>query len=101
MFGFFALANMQFDSTIMKYFWVLFSLLMLAFLFLIAAIGSNVSSTPCGQENLGYLGIGLIYAMILLSLLACGYLLWNTMRNIYTYYFKNKDFIVNLDQQKV
>jgi hypothetical protein len=49
MFGFFAFASDQFDSHIMKYFWVLFAILLLAFLFLLTAIGSNVSAAPCGQ----------------------------------------------------
>lgn len=46
--GFFAVANDAFESVIIKGFWILFSLLMLAFLFLLAALGSNISTAPCG-----------------------------------------------------
>jgi hypothetical protein len=46
--GFFAVINDAFDSVIIKAFWIIFSLLMLAFLFLLAALGSNISTAPCG-----------------------------------------------------
>lgn len=46
--GFFAIVNDAFGSVIIKAFWIVFSLLMLAFLFLLAALGSNISTEPCG-----------------------------------------------------
>lgn len=83
LFGFFAFRSSQFQSTIIKYFWVIFSLLMLAFLLLLAAIGSNASGAPCGQEDLGYLGIGFLIALIIAALIACGYLFWITFFDLY------------------
>jgi len=49
LFGFFAFANSAFNSVLMKYFWFLLALLLLAFLFLLSALGSNISGVPCGQ----------------------------------------------------
>jgi hypothetical protein len=49
LFGFFAFRNETFSSNIIKFFWVLFAILMLAFLLLLAALGSNVETAPCGQ----------------------------------------------------
>ncbi len=99
LFGFFAFRSNQFDSNIIKYFWVIFALLMLAFLLLLAAIGSNMSGAPCGQENLGYLGIGFIFALILASLVACAYLAWITIYSLYDYFCKSGPFIVNIDKK--
>lgn len=99
LFGFFAFQSSQFESPIIKYFWVLFSLLMLAFLLLLAGLGSNISGAPCGQENLGYLGIGFLYGLLILGLIATGYLLWITIFHIYDKFFKGQPLIVDMDQK--
>ena len=93
LFGFFALVNSQFNSTIIKIFFVLFALLLLAFLFLLAALGSTVSTSPCGQEGLGYLGIGFLYALVVLSLIASLYLVWFTLFNMYSHFWKDRPII--------
>ena len=100
-FGFFAFMNTAFDSVIIKYFWVIFSLLMLAFLLLLAAMGSNVSTAPCGQENLGYLAIGLLYAMLIAALIASLYLLWLTLLSLYSNYCKGRPMVVPFEQKKI
>jgi hypothetical protein len=61
---------------------------MIAFLLLLAGIGSNVSSAPCDQEGIGYLGIGFLYLMILASLVACGAFIWLTGFELYQNYFE-------------
>lgn len=77
----------QFQSRFVKYFWIIFAALMIAFLLLLAGIGSNVSSAPCNEENMGYLGIGFLYLLILASLVACGALAWLTGFELYQHYF--------------
>lgn len=84
----------------MRIFWILFAALLLAFLFLLASLASNSSSAPCDHETIGYLGIGLLYALILLALLASLLIFWFTIFGIYNNYFKNKKFIVNLEDKK-
>lgn len=43
----YAAASNHFNSTIIRIFWILFSALLLAFLFLLASLASNSSSAPC------------------------------------------------------
>lgn len=45
----FAAVNSHFLSLAMKVFWIVFCALLLAFLFLLAGIGSNASAAPCDQ----------------------------------------------------
>ena len=49
LFGFLAFENDKFISPIIKYFWFFLAIFLLAFLFLLAAIGSNISGVACGQ----------------------------------------------------
>ena len=100
LFGFFAFVNSLFTSIIIKIFWVIFSLLMLAFLLLLAALGSNVTTSPCGLENLGYLGIGFLYALIIMAIIASLFLLWLVLYHIYSSYCKGKPFITDYNQVK-
>ena len=101
LFGFFAYANKMFTSVIIKAFWIIFSLLMLAFLLLLAALGSNVTTAPCGLENLGYLAIGFLYALIIMALIASIYLLWFTLFFIYSEYCKGRPCITDFNQVKL
>lgn len=43
----FAASSEHFTNWPLKFFWVVFCALLLAFLFLLAGIGSNTSSAPC------------------------------------------------------
>ena len=43
----FAAVSDQFDSWLMKAFWIIFSLLLIATLLLLAGIGSSITATPC------------------------------------------------------
>lgn len=96
----FAAASNHFQSQAMRVFWVVFCALLLAFLFLLAGIGSNASAAPCDQESLGYLGIGFLYALILAALMVCCLLLWFTLYGLYSNYFKDKHFVVSLADAK-
>ena len=73
---------------------------MLAFLLLLAALGSNVTTSPCGLENLGYLAIGFLYAMIIMALIASLFLLWLVLFHLYSEYCKGKPFITDYDKVK-
>lgn len=96
----FAAAGDHFDSKMIKVFWILFSALLIAFLLLLAAMGSTRSVAACDLENLGYLGIGFLYMLIVLSLIMCLYLLWQTCLNLYFGFFKSKRMFVNLEDNK-
>lgn len=96
----FAAASPHFLSLAMRIFWIVFCALLLAFLFLLAGIGSNASAAPCDQESLGYLGIGFLYALLLAALMVCCLLLWFTIFALYNNYFKNKPFVVSLADAK-
>lgn len=100
----FAAVNDQFDSGLMKAFWIIFSLLLIAFLLLLAAIGSTITAAPCDLENLGYLGIGFLFALLLAALIASLYLLYLTLDSLYQTYFKSKRLIVpvgDIDESEV
>jgi hypothetical protein len=45
----FAAVNGHFNSLGIKIFWIIFAALLLAFLFLLAGLGSNSSAAPCDQ----------------------------------------------------
>ncbi len=96
----FAASSDHFVSWPLKLFWIVFCSLLLAFLFLMAGIGSNASTSPCDQENLGYLGIGFLYALILLAAIASIWILWFTVYQIYNNYFKERRFIESTNDKK-
>lgn len=56
---------------------------MLAYQLVHAGIGSNRALSTYDQWNTGYLGIGLIYAMILAAIIFSGYLIYKLLTNLY------------------
>lgn len=62
---------------------------MLAYLLLHAGIGSNRSIGTYDQWNTGYLGIGIIYAMIITAILFTAYLLYKFFKEMYANYHKH------------
>lgn len=92
----FAAASSHFIDNFSRYFWIIFSILMIAFLLLLAGVGSNVSTASCDQENLGFLGIGFLYAMMIAALILSGYLIWKTGSFIYDHHIGNGKFFTPL-----
>jgi hypothetical protein len=79
----FAAASKQFTSKIPKYFFVGIGLLMIAYQLVHAGIGSNRALTTYDQWNTGYLGVGIIYALLLAGIIFSGYLIYKLLSNIY------------------
>lgn len=71
---------------------------MLAYLLLHAGIGSNRAIGTYDQWNTGYLGIGLIYSMLLSAIIFSGYLLYKSFMGIYDGHIKN-GFWQDLDKK--
>jgi len=94
----FAVAASHFDNIIYKIYFIVFTLLMLAYLLLHAGIGSNRAIGTYDQWNTGYLGIGLIYAMLLSAIIFSAYLLYKSFRGIYDNHLKN-GFWQDLDKK--
>jgi hypothetical protein len=72
----FIIASSFFTDKIIKIFFIAILILMVAYLFLHAGLGSNRSLSTFDQWNTGYLGIGLIYALIIVAVLFTGYLVY-------------------------
>lgn len=90
----------HFESTISKIFWVLFPLLLVGFLFLLSGMSSSLVSAPCGHENLGFLGIGLLYGALIAAGLYSGYLMYNTSLGLYNNHIKPHGFFVSQEEAK-
>ena len=85
----FAAIGSHFFNVIHKIYFIIFTLLMLSYLFLHAGIGSNRAIGTYDQWNTGYLGIGLIYAMLLSAIIFSAYLLYKSFRGIYDNHLKD------------
>ncbi len=48
-----------------------------------AGVGSNRALSTYDQWNTGYLGIGILYALILVGVIFSGYLLYKLFQNLY------------------
>lgn len=72
----FILASTFIKDKIIKGFLVVFLVVIIGYLFLHAGIGSNRTMATFDKWNIGYVGIGLLYALILTSILFTGYLLY-------------------------
>lgn len=48
-----------------------------------AGVGSNRALSTYDQWNTGYLGIGIIYALLLAGIIFSGYLLYKLFTNLY------------------
>jgi hypothetical protein len=79
----FAAASHHFQSKIPRFFFAGIGLLMVAYELIHAGVGSNRALSTYDQWNTGYLGIGIIYAIILVSMLFCGYLIYKLLTNLY------------------
>lgn len=79
----FAAASSHFDNKIPKYFFVCIGLLMIAYELVHAGIGSNRALSTYDQWNTGYLGVGIIYALLLTGIIFSGYLIYKLVSNIY------------------
>jgi len=58
-------------------------ILMLAYLLLHAGIGSNRSIGTYDQWNTGYLGVGILYALLITAILFTAYLLYRFFKEAY------------------
>ncbi len=72
----FTLSGSFFINKVMKVFFVIFMILMIAYLLLHAGIGSNRSIGTYDQWNTGYLCIGILYALLITAILFTAYLLY-------------------------
>lgn len=72
----FTVAASFFVNKVIKVFFIIFMILMLAYLLLHAGIGSNRSIGTYDQWNTGYLGIGILYALLITAILFTAYLLY-------------------------
>jgi hypothetical protein len=72
----FTVAASFFVNKVIKIFFIIFMILMLAYLLLHAGIGSNRSIGTYDQWNTGYLGIGILYALLITAILFTAYLLY-------------------------
>lgn len=78
-----AAALKHFTNKIPKFFWIAIGILMIGYLLVHAGIGSNRALSTYDQWNTGYLGIGIIYAMLLAGVIFSGYLVYKLLRNLY------------------
>ena len=72
-----------FVDVIFKIFFIVMGVLMLAYLLLHAGIGSNRAIGTSDQWNTGYLGVGILYALLLTAILFTGYLLYRLFKAMY------------------
>lgn len=80
----FAASSHHFENPIPKIYFVVSSILMIGYVLLHAGIGSNRALSTVDQWNIGYLGIGILYALILTALLFSIYLIFKTLKCILT-----------------
>lgn len=80
----FAASSNHFDNPIPKIYFVVSTILMIGYVLLHAGIGSNRALSTVDQWNIGYLGIGILYALILTALLFSIYLIFKTLNCILT-----------------
>ena len=86
----FAAQYKHFTSKIPKYYFAATGALMVAYLLIHAGIGSNRSLSTYDQWNTGYVGIGILIALLILALLFSLYLLSKVLRTIYDYHIQPK-----------
>ena len=92
----FAAAAKHYRFKIFKFFFVGFAALMLIYELIHAGIGSNRSLSTTSQWNVGFLGIGIIFAVLLISLLFSLFFFTRTITNIYADIIKPKGFLAPL-----
>lgn len=80
----YAAASNHFDSKIPKFFHVGIGALMTGYELVHAGIGSNRALSTFDQWNTGYLGIGIIYALLLVGVIFSGYLIYKLLSSLYS-----------------
>lgn len=78
-----AASSKHFNSKIVKGYFILSTILIIAYELIHAGIGSNRALSTTDQWNIGYLGIGILFALLLLALLFSAYLIYKTVQCIY------------------
>lgn len=97
----FAAASGHFDHKVFKYYFVGVTGLMVVYELVHAGIGSNRALNTTDQWNSGYLGIGLIYAMLLTALIFSGYLLYKTFWGLFKGHKDNNfKFVTDIDSDR-
>ncbi len=85
-------------NKIIRVFFIIFMVLMLAYLLLHAGIGSNRSIGTYDQWNTGYFGIGLLYALLITAIIFSAYLIYRFFKEMYQT-SKTQGWWVNIDKQ--
>jgi len=94
----FVVAASFFISRIFKVFFIIMTVLMLAYLLLHAGIGSNRAIGTYDQWNTGYLGIGILYALLITAILFTAYLLYKMFKEMY-HHHKQFGYWIDIDKQ--
>lgn len=94
-FGFVAFSR-HFDNRVFKYYFMGVTSLLVIYLLLHAGVGSNRALGTTDQLNVGYLGIGILYAAILAAIIFCIYLLYLTFSYIFKNFIRNGNYIRKL-----
>jgi len=82
--GSFAAGSAHFESKVPRFFFAGIGALTVAYELVHAGVGSNRALSTYDQWNTGYLGIGIIYAIMLAALIFSGYLLYKLIYNLYS-----------------
>ena len=97
----FAAASSHFEDNVFKYYFIGVTGLMIIYELVHAGIGSNRALSTIDQFNTGYIGIGIIYAMLLTALVFSVYLLYKTFSGIFEGHRSNGyGFVTDIDQKK-
>ena len=97
----YAAASDHFDEKVFRYYFVGVTGLLVVYELVHAGIGSNRALNTFDQWNSGYLGIGLIYAMLLTAAIFSGYLLYKTFWGLFNGHKKNNyKFVTDIDIDK-
>lgn len=98
----FAGASKHFTSKVPKYYFAATGGLMVAYELVHAGVGSNRALSTYDQWNTGYLGIGIIFALLLIAILFTIYLLIKAFRSIYDNHIKPRGCMPRItDDNKV
>ncbi len=93
--GGFAAFSSHFNSKIPRAYFAGMGGLAVGYLLVHAGIGSNRGLSTSDQFDIGYLGIGLIYAMLLTAGVFTIYQLYKHGRDIYSNHLRRDNFFVN------
>ena len=97
----FAAASSHFISKVPKYYFAITAGLMVAYELVHAGIGSNRALSTYDQWNTGYLGIGIIFALLLFAVIFSAYLLAKAIQTIYKYFVAPGGCFPRLGEKKI